>query len=221
MSVAQHNNLPTQTAEGSIAEVAATHGISLDENRQAQLAATAAYIKRASGYPEAHKPAIVFWDTNGVEVRRTAFSERFGTTAAQLDFTPTLEEDGDFVSGDATPRPDRATAYALMGLRGMQNYALLVEAGIIEKPEVLYGNTNPQMAIVAERLGLLSDVARGNSGHQGKAHTEIRKANAKLEVHGTYDEVHDHLFSPETQRLERVLSRRLAAEQAGAAALSA
>lgn len=106
-----------------------------------------------------------------------------------------------------------------MAIRGIQNYLLLADAGVIEKPAILFGVTNPQMAIIAERIGLLSEIARHNPGKPAEAHQKMREM-ARLEVSGSFDEISRRAFSAETQRLEHLLARRLAAEKgAGEAAL--
>jgi hypothetical protein len=131
-------------------------------------------------------------------------------------FMPILEEDGDLVSGAASARPERATIYTQMLVHGLQNYVLLVEAGFLEKPGVLFGDTNPQIAIVAERFGIFSDISRQHPGERSVAHAEIRQM-PKVQIHGTFSQVSERVFSEDVQRLDRALTRRLAAQRDAAA----
>jgi len=211
-SVAEHNTLASPDLEIAVTEAAQARGITLEAERLEQLRRTAEKRQRLNAEPDIYESIIAFDDDNDVKVGRSEYTREYGTTAAWIDFAPILDEDGDIASGTISARPQHATEYALKGIHGLQNYVLLVDVGIIEKPEILYGKTNPEMAIVAERLGMLSELARRNTGNPDIAHRKMRQAT-DLEIHGTFDEVGERLFSQDTQRFEHLLTRRLAAEK--------
>jgi hypothetical protein len=210
--LAEQYTAPT-TPDIAIQNAAEAQGIALEPTRLAHLTRMAERIQYYDGMPEADKPRMEFTDTTtGLDVWRSTYSERFGGTAAKVDFTPILEGEGDLVSGTATAKPENATIYTRMLIHGMQNYVLLVNAGVVSKPDVVYGNTNPQMAIVAERFGMFSDIARQHPGKPAVAHDLMRKT-PKMDVYGSFDEVSQNAFSESTKRLEQLMTRRLAAQQ--------
>lgn len=195
------------TLDISIQNAADAHGASLEPARLAHLTSLAENVQRFGKIRNTE-----FIDpTTGLDVWRPAYSEHFGGTAAKVDFTPILEGEEDFVNGAVKPEPENATIYTKMLIDGMQNYVLLVDAGVVSRPDVVYGDTNPQMAIVAERFGMFSDVARQHRDNPQTAHRIMREMH-KMEVYGSFDAVREHAFSDKTQRLERSLSRRLAAQ---------
>lgn len=124
------------------------------------------------------------------------------------------------MTGSSIADPENSTELTLRAIREVQDYVLLVEAGVIEKPAVLFGDTNPEMAIVAERLGLLSDTARQHDGPSREAHKAMRESRGKHRVTGSFNEVREHAFSPATQRLEKALAHRLIASRLGAQAVN-
>jgi hypothetical protein len=208
---------PTHAINVAINNAAIEHGITLASDRLLQLTGAAEYIeyiKRIDAfYPsEADKPKVVFTDIiNDIWAWRTVSSDQFGATAAKLDFSPVIG-DIDNVVGEVTSDPEHASQIALMGIRGLQNYLLLVETGVIERPDVLFGITNPEMAIVAERLGLSSDAARANPNHPDVVHKELRQMS-EVRVSGSFEEVSERVFSKDIRRLERALERRQSAKK--------
>ena len=217
---------PEQRAEMPEPDVALraaadARGVALDPDRLLQLTQAAHNLLQREKYPNIPPYQAAFYDrVNELQVGGTAFNQRFGVAAASLDFHPPLPEEADLdlVIGATTPQPEHATLFLSMVLRGMQNYALLVEAGIVPKPDILYGTTNPQMAIAAERCGLLSDLARRYPDRPALAHKLMREEHM-LEVSGSFDDVSARLFSDETKRLQNVLDRRRAAHNLAALAV--
>lgn len=205
--------------ETAIQNAAAARDISLEPDRLARLIECVGPLHAVPPDAEGYSTGK-FWDLpNGLEVGYAGHSDDFEGSAAKVDFTPVYEGEGDFISGSPTARAEHATEATLRLIHGAQNYALLVDAGIIKKPDVLFGETNPQMAVVAERFGMLSDAARRNSSDTEAAHRQLRQSHGKVAVSGRYDEVSDRIFSDATQQLERVLTRRLAAQKSGSLAL--
>jgi len=216
---------PVPEIDIAINDAAAARGVSLEPDRLLQLAGAAKSIQAVDqiygDLPDRERPPTMFKDTrNEVEVSRALFTDRFGATASKVDFAPTSEVEGDFVSGDTFARPEHATLFTLNAIHGLQNYVLLADAGVAEKPAILFGNTNPQMAILAERVGMLSDIARENPDDLAEAHKKMRQT-PEMEIYGSFDEVSKRLFSEDTKKLEQLLTRRLATgKQAGEAALN-
>lgn len=219
-SVAE-KHVPALDIESGPCNAAANHGITLGQDRLTRLSALARFKLRQDQSPN---PLTRAFDDleNGVAVERKTYLDHFGGTAAKVDFAPIANpKDGDMISGSASAEPEHSTQFTLMGIRGLQNYVLLVEAGIIEKPDVLYGITNPTMAIIAERVGMLTDIARLNKDDPAQAHKDMRK-QAHLEVYGSFDEVSERVFSTEVKEMERKFALRLAAQKpVGALVLAA
>lgn len=196
--------LPEVSVDEVISSTAEARGLSLEPQRLRQLVGQVEY--QHSGLRGVDSK-VQFEDTlNHVYVRKLPSTDELNVS--NVDLTPVFDDE-DIISGLVTPHPEHATEITLMGIRGMQNYALLVEAGFIEKPDVLCAETNPVMAIMAERIGMLSDIASQHGDTSESAHSEMR-TQKKLKISGTFDEVGARLFSPDTQRLERLLTRRLA-----------
>jgi|GEM_PF-2557350 len=219
--VAGHELSLQPDLEAALSHAAETRGITLEADRLTQLTAQAQGIQLMEQREESRKPEKVFNDTStGVSVTRATFSEDFNATVGEVDFTPIFEEEeDDWVIGDAAASPEHASETSLRGIRGLQNYVLLADAGVIQRPEILYGNTNPEMAIAAERFGMLSDIARQDAGNPKQTHEQMRQME-KLKISANFDEVGQRVFSADVQRLERILTRRLAVQQpAGAVAL--
>lgn len=71
-----------------------------------------------------------------------------------------------------------------------QNYALLVEAGMLRKPDILKGRTNPAMATIASHLGFKENEAVSH------------------EVRAQYDDVRDIVMSDRFIDLGNKLRKR-------------
>ena len=92
----------------------------------------------------------------------------------------------------------------------------------MEKPAIVFGNTNPEMAIVAERFGLLSHVAREDPDHSPAETHKIMRELPKMEVYGSFEDLSEQVSSEAMKRREKIFTSRLAAiNQTGAVALSA
>lgn len=206
------HSLPELSIGEAISGVADTHGLVLGGARldklvglaeSAQQQVHAAALMERMGYSFTQ----VFADSeNGLRILKLDTED--GKRAVAVDFTPSAQgEDDDIVSDTTSARPENATDFTLKGIQGMQNFALLVEAGYIQKPDILSATTNPEMAIMVERMGMLSDAARRYGGNNKQAHEEIR-ASDKVAISGTFDDISAQLFSVEVQRLERLLVRR-------------
>jgi hypothetical protein len=212
--------------EQNISGVAEKHGIVLSQDRLDYLVGSAQGIQRVDSGEYGYVPRIVYTDAaSDITFTRAKSSEKFKRTVAErfdgtislLDFAPVLKGDW-FVRTSA--RPENVTIITLMAMRSFQNYALLVEAGVIEKPKTLLGFTNAEMAIVAERAGFLSDIARKNPDSPAAAHKQM-KALGHMEISTTFDEMSGHVFSDEAKKLEQILVRRLATQKpAGELALA-
>lgn len=192
----------------AISRVAESRGVSLEPQRLRQLVAQVEYRRGLESRNVVS--STQFEDNlNNVRVEKPEEVEGLEGAASKVDFTPIFDDEDDVVSGTTYAGPERATEITLKGINGMQNYALLVEAGLLERPDILYGETNPTMAITAERMGMLSDLARSHGSDTGTAHEEMRRQQ-KLIVSGAFEDVSTRLFSSDTQRLERLLARRQA-----------
>lgn len=218
MSITMEQQTTETNPQDALLQVAEAHGIELDAERSRQLAGVAKYTENY-GHGGAYHSFID--GTNWLTVGRVKQSDEFGATAAKVDFTPTFEEDGDLVSGSVSARPDRAAAYGLMGLHGLQNYVLCVEAGLVEKPAVLFGRTNAEMAIVAERVGMHTEIAKQHDDNPAEGHKAMRESEFALTVYGEYEEVAERVFSEDNRKLEKVLERRVAAQQVAELAIAA
>lgn len=192
----------------AISRMAESHGLSLEPQRLRQLVAQVEYRRDLESRGGVLN--VQFEDTfNDVYIKKPMQVEGFDGTASKVDFTPALDEDDDddWLAGAASARPDHATQVTLKGIRGMQNYALLVGAGLLERPDILYGETNPTMAITTERIGLLSDIARQYGNDKRAAHDEMRNQKT-LVISGEFEEVSARLFSSDTRKLEKLLMKR-------------
>lgn len=197
---------PEASTGATITSVAEARGLSLEPRRLNYLVHQVEYRERLQDLGVESK--VQFEDNfNHVRVQRHEMTDQPDKVVANVDFTPILDDDEDLVSGSTVAGPEHATEITLMGIQGMQNYALLVEAGLIERPEILYAETNPTMAITAERMGMFSDITRQYGNASNAAHEAIREYE-KIPISGTFDEVSARLFSPETRRLEQLLVRR-------------
>jgi len=138
----------------------------------------------------------------GAQILRSDYTDFKEPGTAQIDFMPL---------GNRSATPERTTEIIHHSIRGLQDYGLLVKAGYIERPLTLYGNTNPQMAKVAERIGFTA---------QGTVKNVDHPEQDAIVISAPYDKVEQQIFSEETLRLDRVLIHRLAATEAGNVALS-
>lgn len=111
-------------------------------------------------------------------------------TLSIIDFTPDTKK----VRRATTPQRQEATKIALTGLREVQNFALLVDAGFREAPDALYSATDRSMARTAQRLGFSSE--------KTGIDTYI--------VEAPFNTIHDVVFSPEAIAYGAMLSNRLA-----------
>ena len=197
--------------EHALSEAAGRHGVSLDADRLGHLVDIADTLETIGGQSLGADTDIGFTDgQNGAMASRATYSNRFGTTAAKIDFMPPNEED-DLSIGAMDASPENVSQFTLMAIHALQNYVLLAEVGRVKKPAILYGDTNPEMAIVAERFGLYSDEARHNADRNA-AHQVMRKMD-RVAVYGSFDEMSQRAFSDDVLQLERMLTHRIAARQ--------
>lgn len=127
-----------------------------------------------------------------------------GFTHGVINFMPRTEK---YPRGATVTQRGEGSRVMLQGIRVMQDYVLLADAGVLAPPDVFEGTTNnAQMAKVAERLGFQAADDWDDTG----------------KVSGDFDVIRKRVFSPKVRQVEQVLERRLARTTAtvGATALS-
>jgi len=165
----------------AITRAAANVGLELQPERLNRLVeiANTAYLS----------PELAFIN-NGLMVVKP--ERKHGKTFAEIDFRPGTRE----LSLADTRQPQEATKIALNGLTELQNYGLLVDAGIAAAPDILYGKANWSMSRVATRLGFSVEHV-------------VENDEEWMEVQAPFKTVHDNVFSPQTIAFSEMLSRRL------------
>lgn len=129
-----------------------------------------------------------------------------GYTASEVHFAPKTPTQMHGATKTATR--GEAPTVILKGIQAMQNYVLLADAGVVNPPETIFGLTNNDaMAKTAERIGFETTRLPGKSGGQ---------------LSGRFEDIRTAVFSPEIQRLEQVLEKRLArtAQAVGSTAIA-
>lgn len=81
----------------------------------------------------------------------------------------------------------------------------MAEAGYVQKPAELFGETNPKMAKVAERVGFTV---------RGEVENKLGGDPFATIVTASYSDIKKKVFSKEALRLEAALSKRLVGELA-------
>ena len=201
----------------ALQDAAEARGITLDSDRLFRLTEAAETIHTINSYGGDDIPKVGYTSMdNDVWVEPAVHSDKYGVIAAKVDFAPRAEKGDNFEVGETDASPEHTTLFALSAIHDLQNYVLLVDAGVLEKPEVIHGKTNPDMAVFAERVGLFSDIARKNPDDRGAAHKAMRE-HEELEITGSFDDMSERVFSDDMKRVERLLTRRLAARQPSAA----
>lgn len=167
-----------------ITETAARVGIELESNRLAVLIDVANMIDEAAkaGY---RKGSPYNYD----QFQATRALPQDGVLVSDIHFQPHTSE----VPSARTAQPKEATRIAHQSIWNLQNYMFLVDARIIDRPDLLLSETNPQMAKAAQRLGFSAE-----QGEQGK-----------IMLSAPFEVIHDAVFSPETLAFDAMLTRRL------------
>lgn len=215
--MSQHKNFEIYDDEPvfdvALQDAASARGLTLDPDRLLQLTEAAQTIHLINSYPGSDIPKVGYTGMdNDIWVEPAVHSDRYGAMAAKVDFAPVAEKSEELEVGATEASPGHTTLFTLMALHDLQNYVMLVDAGVLEKPEILHGRTNPEMALFAERVGLFTDIARQHADDPRAAHREMNQQD-ELEISGSFDEVSAQVFSDEAKRLERLLTRRLEAQQ--------
>ena len=128
-----------------LASSARTRGIELDDQRLDELSLLA---ESQLGTGTDHNFA-----SHGVRIRKPVLMmgrNGFKGMVSTIHFLPELS---DTVVHKAAPNRARSSEIALEGMRGLQNYVLLADTGLIEPPVRFMNSTNPTMARVAQRIG--------------------------------------------------------------------
>ena len=71
----------------------------------------------------------------------------FGVGIVSLDYTP---------ESNSSPTGHRRAGYSVGAIDSMRGYVLLVEAGLLPRPQIIIGTSNPTMLNFAERAGLMT-----------------------------------------------------------------
>lgn len=128
-----------------------------------------------------------------------------------IDFMPTTQEDEDngSINGRTYAQRGQAARFTVMGIEAFQDFVILADAGLVEKPEKFSGYTNETMAIFAKRAGF----------EMTKKHEDDEMADVKA----AYETVASRVFSPKIISLHQRMTDRLAeqASRADQAALAA
>ncbi|HVQ44415.1 MAG TPA: hypothetical protein VMT30_05620 [Candidatus Saccharimonadia bacterium] len=119
-------------------------------------------------------------------------------STSRIDFLPPSTANGVVAR---TPQREDMTRIMLMGIRGMQDYLLLVDAGYIARPTKIRGKTNPTMATIAKRFGFVAADPMPD---------ESMPDSKQITVEASFDDIHEHMLSPEIRRYETLLAKRAA-----------
>jgi len=138
---------PEPTINERVMVAATARGFELDTNG----------IDRIVGLTE-HMPnnGAIFTE-NGLKISPPGLVQASGVptkSTSWIDFMPQLRNDNVTVIFETTPQQrGKTTQITLMGIEAFQDFVLLADAGLVTKPERLFGITNPTMAKFAKRLG--------------------------------------------------------------------
>lgn len=182
--------------------LASSYGVELNEARLTSLAEVAAYYDEVHG--NGQELRNYYDDDNGLKIGLPGDKiERCNNTAfsspglSRVDFTP---------AGVPIHMPTEASSFLRSGIHGLQNFVLLAEAGYVQKPAVFYGETNPQMAKVAERIGFtVTNRVENKRGDAPYADVVI----------ASFEDIKARVFSREIQRLDALIAKRLMGKVAG------
>jgi hypothetical protein len=198
--------------EAALHGAAENRGIVLDQDRLALLTQAAVTAQNYPDEPIPDMPGYIFADpANYIYAKAADFHTDYGTTAAYLDFCPRVDPTDEY--GFVSAQPKHAALFGSMAIKGLQHYALLVDAGYIEMPNILYGETYGTMAIVAERLGMYSDIARSDRADPHAAH-KLMRMSGRMGIYGGFDQVSARIFSADTIRLQQAFATRVAGQRA-------
>jgi hypothetical protein len=142
------------------------------------------------------------FEENGLQIKRPV---RMGVSGvplshtSRLDFLPIVDKDSNIVA-NPTPQRGSTTQITLMGIEAFQDFVLMADSGLIEKPESFFGITNPTMARFAKRVGF----------------TDTRLDRF---ITATYEDVAARIFSPEIIDTQHRLEERQAVLAAGTLAV--
>lgn len=109
-----------------------------------------------------------------------------------VDFKPRTQEQP---GGAVTPQDRERTRVMLNGIYGLQSYVLLMEAGILDKPDILVGLTNESMSDFGERFGFKPT---GETGEFGGS-----------EIYAHYGDIAGTVLSNSMTSAAEMLARRL------------
>lgn len=172
--------------------VAEGHGMQLDSGRLNTLVTMA--DRAAAAAEEGRK---ISFKQDGMMIAPPTELEGTDETVSQMHYLPQTKA---MPRGATVTQGDESMSVMHRGIRSMQNYALLVEAGFMARPTRLFGRTNnAEMMTIAGRFGF-------EEVHPGSG-----------DVEATFEAVHARILSPETVQLEEKLTQRAIRHLGGAA----
>ena len=174
-AIGKEHKAPPHDPKASISEAAKNVGLELDPKR----------LEFLVSLTETRKYEGEAFFSDGLIVTDPR-SDEDGKTRAKIDFTLS---GFDTQLGTAYDDPYKNT---FQGIRALQHYMLLADAGYIQPPDVLYGQTNPETAKAAQKLF-------GFSAREGRV----------SEIEAPFKNVHDAAFSDRTNILYDRLHRHL------------
>jgi hypothetical protein len=179
-------------------DAASTRGFELDKERADRL------VKKAEYTASLGELTSYIFEENGLQIKhpiRMGVSGVPISNVSRLDFLPQVDKDSNIVA-NPTPQRGSTTQITLMGIEAFQDFVLVADAGLVEKPDRFFGTTNPTMAKFAERLGF-EKTPRVTDG-----------------VTATFEVVAEKIFSPEILEIQQRLEERQTALTVGSLALT-
>lgn len=177
---------------------ASKHGFELNQDRADRL------VKKAEYTASQGDITSYIFEENGLQIKHPIRMSASGiplSSVSRLDFLPQVNKDSNIVA-NPTPQRGSTTQITLMGIEAFQDFVLMADAGLVEKPDRFFGNTNPTMARFAKRVGFVQTPKLADG------------------VTATYDDVAERIFSPEILEIQQQLERRQAATAVGSLALT-
>jgi hypothetical protein len=206
------SELMPSTLIGAIEQAATGRDLLLDQPRLDKLVALADYSGpnlefESDGSFIDSKDGIRIEPSIGMLVDDEIGHEYHGS--AELIYRPTI--DGEVY--DSAVDLEHVARITHNLISGLQNYVLLVEAGLIPEPTIIYADTNPKMAKVFERFGFKTETII-QSGQQESEDEIIAFGSV------TFDDLQNRVFAADIIRLQTITGSRIARQLTGNAALS-
>ena len=176
-----------------IRDAASSRGLEISDERLRNLVAYNGFIQRQhKDNEEQGEKTRYIYNKDGLIVKRP-MPMRVGAFASskmsRIDFMPIVGNDNTI----ANPHPQRGktSEITLSGIYAFQDFVLLTDVGLVEKPERFFGITNPTMARFAKRVGFEPTPTYEDG------------------VTASFETVAERVFSPEMTALEQMLHARL------------